>query len=205
MAKSKKRKPSFDAPDDAGTAAAVPWVYRSDTGDSATKTATATKRARRATATPRPTATAPTAASASAGPVETSRAAAAQALVDRYAKAAGAVGLLPIPILDLLSIIGMQVAMLHALTKHYGIPFSQERGKAIIASLLGGMMPTIAGYQIAKVVGPLLGILTVSGFAVAATSAVGALFITHFEAGGTLLDLDVEGSRRQLKTALTKR
>ena len=63
---------------------------------------------------------------------------------------------------------------------------------------------SLAGHQVLKVVGPLVGIISVAGFAMASTQAVGRLFIAHFDAGGTLLDIDVEGSRRQLVTRLNR-
>lgn len=210
MAKSKKPKPSFDAPAGAGTGAAAPWVYRSDAkapseappAAKATKASGATARvtppaAAGASAAPAAEATAPP-------PVPGDRSARAQVLVDRYAKYAAAAGLMPVPIIDLAAIASVQVAMLSALAREYGLPFSRERGKTLLAALLGGLMPSLAGHQVLKVVGSLVGIISVAGFAMASTQAVGRLFIAHFDAGGTLLDIDVEGSRRQLVTRLNR-
>jgi len=200
MAKSKKHKPSFDAPAGAGTGtdAAASWVYRSDA--KAPGEAPAAAKARRvagATGAAAQTAEA-------AAPASGDRSARAQVLVDRYAKYAAAAGLMPVPIVDLAAIAGVQVAMLSALAGEYGLPFSRERGKTLLAALLGGLMPSLAGHQVLKVVGPLVGIISVAGFAMASTQAVGRMFITHFEAGGTLLDVDVEGSRRQIVTHLNR-
>jgi hypothetical protein len=48
------------------------------------------------------------------------------------------------------------------------------------------------------VIGTLFGMVSVSGFAVAATYAVGRVFIAHFESGGTLLDLDLASAKAQV-------
>lgn len=213
MAKSKKRKPSFDSSDVAGAEKTASWVYRSDADARAdapaeprkpragSASARVTQETPSGTAAPEPLAAGSTPV---APPVGSDRAKGAEALVDRYAKYAGALGLVPVPIVDFATIAAVQMAMLRALTAHYGVPFNRERGKRVIAALLGSVMPTLAGYQLTKVVGTLLGMITVSGFAVAATSALGALFIAHFESGGTLADIDVERSGQQLKAQLSR-
>lgn len=184
MAKSRKRKPSFDATGAAAEGAAAEWVYRSDAG--------ADPESRR---TPRPRTRKPAAEPAASAADRLQR---AQALVDRYAKYAAAVGLVPVPFVDVAAITGVQVALVRALTAHYGVPYTPERGKSLVAALVGGLMPALAGHQMLKIVGPLFGMVSVAGFAVASTYAVGRLFIGHFESGGTLLDVDVEDSRRRL-------
>ena len=220
MAKSKKHKPSFDAADAGGGETNPGWVYRSDAPavtpdpepaaapktDRATATVsvvapTAPPRAKRAAA----PASAPAAGSRPSGLQMSEREKAARLLVDRYTKYAAAAGLVPLPIVDMAAIAGLQVTMLSALSALYGVPFSRERGRAIVAALLGGVMPTLAGHQIltsiAKrltVIGTLIGMVSVSGFAVAATHAVGRVFIAHFESGGTLLDVDLGKAKEQV-------
>jgi uncharacterized protein (DUF697 family) len=218
MAKSKKHKPSFDAADTAGGETNAGWVYRSDaaaltpdpepapktdrtTAAASAAALTAPPRAKRAAA----PASAPATASQPSGPTSSDREQAARLLVDRYTKYAAAAGLVPLPIVDMAAIAGLQVTMLSALSALYGVPFSRERGRAIVAALLGGAMPTLAGHQIlasiAKrltVIGTVIGMVSVSGFAVAATHAVGRVFIAHFESGGTLLDVDLGKAKQQV-------
>jgi len=199
MAKSPKRKPSFEPSGAEGRGRGAEWVYRTDAAapDTAAPATTAPDTAVPDTAALDATPAAPVPASG--------RSAGAEQLVARYARYSAAAGLVPVPVVDVAAIAGVQVAMLGALAAHYAVPYSRERGKALVAALLGGLMPSLAGHQVLKVVGPLLGMISVSGFAMAATYAVGRLFIAHFESGGTLLDVDVEQSRRQLAAGISRR
>lgn len=180
MAKSKKRKPSFESSDEA--AASASWVYRSGSEPKAAKP--------------------PAASYGAAAPIAADRAAAAQLIVDRYVKYSAAAGLVPMPLVDVAAIAAVQLSMLKALTAHYGVPFSQQRGKSVVAAFIGSLMPSFAGHQMLKLAGPIFGMASISGFAASATYAVGRLFISHFEAGGTLIDLDVERARHQLAAQL---
>lgn len=186
MAKSKKAKPSFGPSDDTRGDAA--WVYRSDSA-----------------ARPKAAAAAPRKPRATASALPSERAAAAHVLVDRYAKYSSAAGLVPIPVVDVVAIGSVQVTMLGALAGHYGVPYDRERGKTLIATILGGLMPSLAGFQMLKVFGPIAGMASIAGFAAATTYAVGHVFIAHFESGGTLLDLDIEQTRQRLSDALARR
>jgi uncharacterized protein (DUF697 family) len=213
MARKRPRKPSFDQPEGEGTKRGANWVYRSEGTASArkgggaakpkSKPAARTTAARRSVASPT---VQPTTSSAAQTPdAINDREKDAGLLVDQYSRYAAAAGLVPVPIVDMVAITGVQVSMLRALAGLYGVPFSQERGRAVVASLLGGLMPTLAGHQILAtvaqrltVVGTLFGMVSLSGFAVAATYAVGRVFTAHFESGGTLLDIDVDTARQRV-------
>lgn len=190
MAKSKAAKPSFGPSDDKRRDA--DWVYRSEP-DAGAKTG-GTSGARK-----------PRAAKPAEPSTPTDRATAAHVLVDRYAKYSSAAGLVPVPVLDVVAIAGVQVTMLGALAEHYGVPYDRERGKTLIATILGGLMPSLAGFQMLKVFGPFVGMASVAGFAAATTYAIGHVFIAHFESGGTLLDVDIAQARQRLSDALARR
>lgn len=216
MAKSKKSKPSFDAPPVASGAKGAAWVYRSDAAPLTPEPAAAAKpkTAKAAKAAPPPVVKAAPAASSAAAVAAVPRAAAkplterekdALLLVERYTKYAAAAGLVPLPLVDMAAITVIQVRMLRAMCELYDMPFSNERARVIVAALLGGVMPTLAGHQIlttiarrVTVVGTLFGMISVSGFAVAATYAVGRVFVLHFESGGTLLDVDLSKAKDQV-------
>ena len=212
MAKTKKDKPSFGGGDDTRGSAA--WVYRSDAdgkqSDAGEKTTSARKTSATRASAKGGASKAAAPAGAAAGPdakisPAPDRMAAAHALVDRYVKYSTAAGLVPVPVVDVVAIAGTQVKMLGALAEHYGVPYSRERGKTLVATMLGGLMPSLAGFQMLKVFGPLAGMASVAGFAAATTYAVGHVFIAHFESGGTLLDLDIDVARRKLAAALSRR
>ncbi len=132
----------------------------------------------------------------------TIRAEGAQRLVNRHALYSAAAGLVPVPMFDLAAITGVQIKMLKDLADHYRIPFSADLGKSLVSALIGGYIPTKLTYGVAgsfikgvPVVGQLLGLFTAPAFASASTYAVGKVFITHFESGGTLLDFDPDKVR----------
>ena len=201
MAKSKKPKPSFEpSAGQATDTGAAGWVYRSDGAEGA-PAADAPRASRARKSAPGVKAEAPPA----AAPLPAGdRAAGAARIVDRYAKYSAAAGLVPVPVVDVAAIASVQTAMLSALTAHYEVPFDRERGKLLVATMLGGLMPALAGHQVLKIAGPLAGMIGVAGLAMTATAAVGRLFIGHFESGGTLLDFDADRSRQQLATTISR-
>ena len=65
----------------------------------------------------------------------------ASKLVDRFSLWSGAAGLIPVPIIDIAAVAGIQIQMLRRLSEIYDVPFSENRGKSIIASLAGSVIP----------------------------------------------------------------
>jgi uncharacterized protein (DUF697 family) len=142
---------------------------------------------------------------ATAAPTPESRAEVATKLVDRFAIWSGVAGLVPIPVVDLLCVGGLQVQMLRRLSQIYDVEFSENRGKAIIAALAGTMIPATSGMGAASALKtvPILGMLA-GGFVMPALSAgasyaIGKAFIQHFESGGTLLDFNPPDYREFVK------
>jgi len=127
--------------------------------------------------------------------------AAAMEIVKRNALYSAGVGIVAIPVVNVLGVTALQVKMLRELADHYGVPFRQDRVKSIVSSLLSGLVGTELGYGLAGTVagvpllGSLLGMVTLPFFAGAATWATGKVFIQHFASGGTFLDFDPEKVR----------
>jgi uncharacterized protein (DUF697 family) len=126
-------------------------------------------------------------------------------LVDRFALWGGVAGLIPVPIVDVVAVGGLQLQMLRRLSQIYEIPFSENSGKALIASLAGAMIPASSGVGAASVLKavPVLGSIA-AGFVMpalsaGATYAIGKAFIQHFESGGTLLDFNPPDYREFIK------
>ena len=58
----------------------------------------------------------------------------ASKLVDRFAIWSGVAGLVPLPVVDVLAVGGLQLQMLRRLSQIYGVEFSKNRGKALVAA-----------------------------------------------------------------------
>ena len=103
-----------------------------------------------------------------------------------------AVGLIPIPLADLVALTAIQLNMLRKLGKVYDVPFSKDKGKNIIASLVGGCVPALSSGALTSfvktvpIVGQAIGALTTPAVAGAATYAIGKVFIQHFASGGNI-------------------
>ena len=106
------------------------------------------------------------------------------------------VGLIPIPLVDLVALMGIQLDMIKKLSAEYDVPFRKDVGKSILTSLMGGLLPASLGGTIASIIkfvpiiGQTTGAVTMPVISGAATYAVHKVFVQHFESGGTFLDLD---------------
>lgn len=110
---------------------------------------------------------------------------------------AAASGLIPVPALDIAANTAVQVRMVAQLCDEYGVRFSEQAVKSIIAALLASTLPRAAiGYSVfslakgVPLVGPLLGIATMPALNFAVTWAVGRVFAWHFSQGGNLENID---------------
>ncbi|HEY1363645.1 MAG TPA: YcjF family protein [Xanthobacteraceae bacterium] len=134
----------------------------------------------------------------------------ASQMVDRYALWSGAAGLIPLPLVDVATVGGVQIQMLRKLAELYGVSFSEDLGKAVLASLVGSMIPATSSLGIASVlkVVPLIGTpiawMTMPALSAGATYAIGKVFIRHFATGGTLLDFNPPDYREFLKAQREK-
>ena len=113
-----------------------------------------------------------------------------------------AVGLVPLPLVDLAALTGIQLQMLSKLSKALDVEFSKERGKAFIGSLLGAGGTVATGAASSRLLlhlipggGAVVSGVSVAVFAGASTYAVGKVFVQHFESGGTFLTFDPERVR----------
>lgn len=138
----------------------------------------------------------------------------ASQLVDRFSLWSGAAGLIPVPIVDVAVVGGVQLQMLRRLSEIYGVPFADNMGKSMIASLAGSVIPASTATTTAMGAGSLLkgfpgigtaiGALTMSVFSAGATYVIGKVFIQHFASGGTLLDFNPPDYREFIKAQKEK-
>ena len=130
----------------------------------------------------------------------------ASSMVDRFAMWAGAAGLIPVPVIDLVAVGGLQLQMLRRISQIYDVPFAENRGKAILSSLVGAAVPTTSALGLADAlkvvpfVGTAISAFVMPALAAGATYAIGKTFILHFSKGGTLLDFNPPDYREFLKS-----
>lgn len=138
------------------------------------------------------------------------RAEAASKLVDKFAIWSGVAGLLPLPVVDTIAVGGLQLQMLRRISQIYGVAFSENSGKALIASTAGSMIPATSGIGAASVLkavpvfGTIVGGFVMPVLSAGATYAIGKAFIQHFATGGTLLDFNPPDYREFIKVQKEK-
>jgi uncharacterized protein (DUF697 family) len=131
----------------------------------------------------------------------------ANAIIRKHMLWAMGAGLIPIPWVDMAAIAGVQLKMLSELAEKYQVEFSDSRGKAIIGTLVGSIVP---GQLAAGLFGgmvkmiPFVGFVTVPAFAGASTYALGKIFAQHFASGGTFLDFKPEEVRKHFQELFEK-
>jgi uncharacterized protein (DUF697 family) len=109
-------------------------------------------------------------------------------LIKNRSLLAAGMGIVPLPLFNLVSTTAIQVSMVQSITRLYNIEVKKSWIKNIIASVLGGLGATALSGVAAKNLGaaPLLGISlaalsapAMNGFA---TYAIGYMFVCYFEA-----------------------
>lgn len=131
-------------------------------------------------------------------------------LIRNHSITSAAISLVPIPIVDIVGITGVQLNMLRRLAKVYEVPFSEHKVKNILTSLIGGggtlPLSSVVG-SLAKsipVIGQTVGAVSMPITAGAVTYAVGKVFLQHFASGGTFLTFDPEKVRAYYEEMLSE-
>ncbi len=129
----------------------------------------------------------------------------ADSIIRNYAIGSMVPSLLPVPMLDLAVVTGVQLKMIHSLTQIYGVPFKKELARSAMASLLGGTVAlsvarvASSAIKAFPIVGSMVGALSMPVVNGGSTYAIGKVFEQHFEAGGTLLSFDPIQMREYFK------
>lgn len=107
-------------------------------------------------------------------------------------------GFIPVPIADFFAVTAIQLDMIRQLSRIYNVDFKETSGKAIITSLSGASIARMGSRAIKFIpgIGSILGGVTLAILSGASTYALGEVFKTHFETGGTFLDFDVARLKR---------
>lgn len=116
----------------------------------------------------------------------------ALAIIRNYTLISAGVGVVPVPLLDMATMLALQMLMVRKLAKLYDLPFARQRVKSAIVGVIGGFKGGYLGGLALKMI-PVIGIVgyaTMPTVNAAVSYAVGRVFLQHFESGGTFLDLD---------------
>ncbi|WP_428644754.1 YcjF family protein [Roseibium sp.] len=120
-------------------------------------------------------------------------------------------GLIPVPIFDLVAAIGTQLNLIRKLAAIYDVPFSENRAKTAVTTLLGSLGGVGAGTFIASslmktipVLGTAIGIVGSGATLGAFTFAVGKVFQQHFESGGDFLNFEVAAYKEHFRKMVKK-
>ena len=116
-----------------------------------------------------------------------------------------AAGAIPVPILDFGAVGAVQTKLVRDLAALYGQTIRSELAHSVVALALGVLLPSqvanlaSSAAKSIPVVGTILGTITFSGSAAAASYAIGKVFVEHLESGGTIGNFDVDHTRETLK------
>lgn len=123
--------------------------------------------------------------------------------IRRHIAVASAIGLLPIPLFDMAALIAVQMNLIRKIAKAYEVPFTKNKVRTIVTSLVSAVLPTALTPTVASIsktiplVGQTAGAVTMPVLAGAATYATGRVFVLHFESGGTFLNFDIDKVKQQ--------
>jgi len=123
---------------------------------------------------------------------------AANAIVRKYTYISAGVGVIPVPLIDLMALSGVQMCMIRNISALYNVAFKDDISKNIISSLVGSVAPVGVGSVLIRAI-PVINIITMPALSGASTYALGKVMIQHLESGGTFLDFDPASVRKHFK------
>lgn len=118
-----------------------------------------------------------------------------------------AMGLIPVPLLDVVALTNIQFKMVDDLVKLYGIRYTHIE-KSVVRAFVMGLLP-VAGitglssaFKFLPGIGSFAGSAGVCMTAGGLTYATGKVFARHFATGGTLKDFDLAKARQHFMREL---
>jgi len=131
-------------------------------------------------------------------------------IIRHHVYAAMGFGLIPLPIVDFISVAAVQVNLVAELAKIYGVDYSQERIRSVVIAMAGAAVPATLSSSLASavkiipIIGQSLGAVSMPIISGASTYAVGEIFNQHFASGGTFLSFDVEQAKEKYSELVSK-
>jgi uncharacterized protein (DUF697 family) len=124
----------------------------------------------------------------------------AKQIVRQYTVWAAGGGLLPVPLVNIATVTGLQVSMLERLSKLYDADYSRSTAQMFLSAVTGTTVLSV-GYRASAALRFVPGIGTVVGGAAmgtlagASTYAIGQATIKSLETSGDLLHVDIEQAK----------
>jgi hypothetical protein len=125
--------------------------------------------------------------------------------IKNHVIAAMAMGLMPIPGVDMAGMLGIQVRMVNQICLIYGATLRENAARAAILSLAGGVLPAVlatgfvSGLKVIPGFGSLPGAAGASLLGGAMTYAIGKVFQEHLESHESLIDFDPTKARSAMR------
>ena len=121
------------------------------------------------------------------------------------------VGLVPIPIVDVIGVTGVGVDLIKKLSEEFGDrQYNREKVRSLLTALLAGLLPVAIGgavislLKVVPLIGSTAGAVAMPALFGGAIYAVHNVFVEHYENGGTILDFDPVRFKSRFKEEFTK-
>jgi len=130
----------------------------------------------------------------------------AESIVKNHVLFASGAGAIPIPLVDFAGVTAVQLDMMKKLTNLYGNNYSENVGKAFIASLTSTSLARMgaSALKAIPVFGSIIGGFSMSIMSGASTYALGNVIINFYERGISIEDIDVDMAKEIYEEELEK-
>ncbi len=115
-------------------------------------------------------------------------------------------GLIPIPLVDIAAVTGIQLDMIKQLARLYEVDYSASSGKAFISALVGSTLAALgaSAVKIIPGIGTVLGVVSMSVLSGASTYGVGQVAAGYLSETGSLDGINMADAKRAYKEAFEK-
>ena len=128
----------------------------------------------------------------------------AQTVIVRGASAAGAIGFTPLPIIDFIPLLGVQITMVLGIARVYTYRISLARARELIATFGIGALGRLIFYELSKFGGPPAWLLS-AGVAAGTTAGLGYAAVAWFESGKKLSRAELRALMRRTSQTMIER
>lgn len=127
----------------------------------------------------------------------------ADQVIQSHVMGSMAAGLVPVPLLDLAAVAGVQVAMLKKLGKIYGVSYSENTYEQLVTALTGSTFAKVGAsfVKAIPVVGSVLGGVSMVALSGASTYAVGQVVLQQLEEHRDLAKVDISAAKAAYEAA----